>query len=134
MRANSAQERLSRHPTRSGRPPGRPRRVTPEKEARILELRPQGLNWREIAGRVGLPAEGVRLGLVGATEAGRSGRDDWPGVGARNVRRDTRTLGTSGTELVEAAHRGQRPRATGPAARIRHLVSLEAHDKECGRR
>jgi DNA invertase Pin-like site-specific DNA recombinase len=42
--------------TRSGRPPGRPRRVTPEKAARILELRTQGLKWKEVAGRVGLPA------------------------------------------------------------------------------
>lgn len=45
-----------RRPTRSGRPPGRPRRVTPEKAARIMELRSQRLKWREIAGRVGLPA------------------------------------------------------------------------------
>ncbi|MCI4345754.1 MAG: recombinase family protein, partial [Thermoplasmata archaeon] len=45
-----------RRKTRSGRPPGRPRRVTPEKSARIVELRQQGLKWREIAGRVGLPA------------------------------------------------------------------------------
>jgi DNA invertase Pin-like site-specific DNA recombinase len=42
--------------TRSGRPPGRPRRVTAEKAARVLELRTQGLKWREVAGRVGLPA------------------------------------------------------------------------------
>jgi DNA invertase Pin-like site-specific DNA recombinase len=48
--------REGRRPTRSGRPPGRPRRVTPEKAAKIAELRPQGLKWREIAGRVGLPA------------------------------------------------------------------------------
>jgi DNA invertase Pin-like site-specific DNA recombinase len=48
--------REGRRPTRSGRPPGRPRRVTPEKAAKILELRPQGLKWREIAGKVGLPA------------------------------------------------------------------------------
>lgn len=41
--------------TRSGRPPGRPRRVTPEKAAKIIELRKLGLKWREVAGRVGLP-------------------------------------------------------------------------------
>jgi DNA invertase Pin-like site-specific DNA recombinase len=45
-----------RRSTRFGRPPGRPRRVTPEKVARIMELRAQGLKWREVAGRVGLPA------------------------------------------------------------------------------
>jgi DNA invertase Pin-like site-specific DNA recombinase len=48
--------REGRRPTRSGRPPGRPRRVTPEKAARIMELRGLKLKWREIAGRVGLPA------------------------------------------------------------------------------
>lgn len=48
--------REGRRPTRSGLPPGRPRRVTPEKAAKIAELRPLGLKWREIAGRVGLPA------------------------------------------------------------------------------
>jgi DNA invertase Pin-like site-specific DNA recombinase len=48
--------REGRRPTRSGRPPGRPRRVTPEKVGRIMELRRQGLKWREVAGRVGLPA------------------------------------------------------------------------------
>ncbi|MCI4327207.1 MAG: recombinase family protein [Thermoplasmata archaeon] len=48
--------REGRRPTRSGRPPGRPRRVTPEKAGKILELRRLGLKWREVAGRVGLPA------------------------------------------------------------------------------
>jgi DNA invertase Pin-like site-specific DNA recombinase len=48
--------REGRRVTRSGLPPGRPRRVTPEKAAKIAELRPLGLKWREIAGRVGLPA------------------------------------------------------------------------------
>jgi DNA invertase Pin-like site-specific DNA recombinase len=48
--------KAGRRPTRSGRPPGRPRRVTPEKAARVLELRAQGLKWRQVAGRVGLPA------------------------------------------------------------------------------
>jgi len=48
--------KAGRRPTRSGKPPGRPRRVTPEKEARIMELRGMKLKWREVAGRVGLPA------------------------------------------------------------------------------
>jgi DNA invertase Pin-like site-specific DNA recombinase len=48
--------KAGRRQTRSGRPPGRPRRVTPEKVAKILELRQAGLKWREIAPRVGLPA------------------------------------------------------------------------------
>jgi DNA invertase Pin-like site-specific DNA recombinase len=45
-----------RRTTRSGKPPGRPRRVTPEKKAKIVELRKAGLKWREVAPRVGLPA------------------------------------------------------------------------------
>jgi DNA invertase Pin-like site-specific DNA recombinase len=48
--------REGRRATRSGKPPGRPRRVTPEKVARVLQLRQQGLKWREVATRVGLPA------------------------------------------------------------------------------
>jgi putative DNA-invertase from lambdoid prophage Rac len=46
-----------RRPTRSGRPPGRPRRVTPEVAARIRELRwGKGLPWKEVAQHVHLPA------------------------------------------------------------------------------
>ena len=45
-----------RRRTRSGLPPGRPRRVTPEKAAKVLELRRLGLKWKEVATRVGLPA------------------------------------------------------------------------------
>ena len=44
-----------RRKTRSGRPPGRPRRVTPEKREAILRLKAQGLTYRVIAQRVGLP-------------------------------------------------------------------------------
>lgn len=42
--------------TKTGRPVGRPRKVTPEIEERVRELRRQGLRWREIAVRVHLPA------------------------------------------------------------------------------
>jgi DNA invertase Pin-like site-specific DNA recombinase len=45
-----------RRKTRSGRPPGRPVRVTPEKAQAILRFRAKGLTWKAIAGRVGLPA------------------------------------------------------------------------------
>ena len=44
-----------RRATRSGKPPGRPVRVTPEKASTIIRLRAQGLKWREVAARVGLP-------------------------------------------------------------------------------
>ncbi len=46
--------------TRSGRPVGRPRRVTPEIVSRITELRAAGFKWAEVAQRVGLPAETCR--------------------------------------------------------------------------
>jgi DNA invertase Pin-like site-specific DNA recombinase len=46
-----------RRPTRSGRAPGRPRRVTPEMEARIRELRwGKKLPWKQVAQYVHLPA------------------------------------------------------------------------------
>jgi DNA invertase Pin-like site-specific DNA recombinase len=45
-----------RRKTRSGRPLGRPVRATPEKVTAILRFREQGLPWKVIAGRVGLPA------------------------------------------------------------------------------
>ncbi|MCI4346945.1 MAG: hypothetical protein L3K07_09390, partial [Thermoplasmata archaeon] len=50
--------KAGRRQTRSGRPPGRPRRVTPELAARIRELRwgPKRLSWKEIAQNVHLPA------------------------------------------------------------------------------
>lgn len=59
--------------TRSGRPPGRPRRVTPEKIARILQLRGTGLKWREVAPRVGLPA-GTCAAVWSRHGPGRSAR------------------------------------------------------------
>lgn len=45
-----------RRRTRSGRPPGRPRRVTPELAAKVLELRARGLPWNVVAQHAGLPA------------------------------------------------------------------------------
>ncbi len=47
--------REGRRATRSGRPPGRPRRVTPEKANAILAFKAQGLSYRVMAQRVGLP-------------------------------------------------------------------------------
>ena len=44
-----------RRRTRSGRPPGRPVRATPEKIVAILRWKAQGLTWRAIAQKVGLP-------------------------------------------------------------------------------
>jgi DNA invertase Pin-like site-specific DNA recombinase len=44
-----------RRRTRSGRPPGRPVRATPEKVAMIMKLKAAGFTYRVIAQRVGLP-------------------------------------------------------------------------------
>jgi len=57
-----------RRRTRSGRPPGRPRRVTPELAARVRELRARGLQWKVVAQHVGLPAGTCRK--VGPAPAG----------------------------------------------------------------
>ena len=60
-----------RRRTRSGKPPGRPVRATPEKVAAILRWKASGLSWKEVAQRVGLPrgtcatvASRVRRGLL----------------------------------------------------------------------
>lgn len=47
--------REGRRKTRSGRPPGRPRRVTPEKAQAILRMKDEGVSYRVMAQRVGLP-------------------------------------------------------------------------------
>lgn len=52
--------REGRRETRSRRPVGRPRRVTPEVAARVAELRGTGLRWKDVARRVALPAETCR--------------------------------------------------------------------------
>lgn len=49
--------------TSTGRPVGRPRKVTPDLVDRVRELRGQGLKWREIAIRVHLPTGTVRKAL-----------------------------------------------------------------------
>ncbi|MCI4369659.1 MAG: recombinase family protein [Thermoplasmata archaeon] len=57
--------------TRSGRPPGRPVRATPDKVAAIIRWKAEGLSYRLIAQKVGLPrgtcanvASRVRRGLL----------------------------------------------------------------------
>lgn|GEM_PF-999313 len=47
--------KAGRRRTRSGKPPGRPVRATPDKIAAILRWKAQGLTWRAIAQKVGLP-------------------------------------------------------------------------------
>lgn len=49
-----------RRETRSGRPVGRPRRLTPKKVRRILELRERKCTWSKVAQLVGLPIRTCR--------------------------------------------------------------------------
>jgi DNA invertase Pin-like site-specific DNA recombinase len=51
---------------------GRPRRVTPEIAAKISELRGTGLPWKDVARRVGLPAETCRKASWLLKRAGRT--------------------------------------------------------------
>lgn len=61
--------REGRRRTRSGRPPGRPRRLTPEKVQQILRFRSQGLPWSTIVQRVGLPSGTCRYAFSMAKRA-----------------------------------------------------------------
>jgi hypothetical protein len=61
--------REGRRKTASGRLPGRPRRVTPELASKAEVLHRQGLPWRIVAQRVGLPAETCRNAVWRAKKA-----------------------------------------------------------------
>lgn len=65
------ESREGRRKTRSGRPIGRPRRVTPDIAAKIGQLRESGLQWKDVARRVGLPAETCRKAAWLLRRAGR---------------------------------------------------------------
>ena len=74
--------------TRSGRPVGRPRKVTSEIQSRVAELRASGLKWREVAVRVHLPVGTLRkLGTVIRREKPRAEylRDDLERPDARTT-------------------------------------------------
>jgi putative DNA-invertase from lambdoid prophage Rac len=60
--------------TRSGKPVGRPRRLTPEVVQRIREERSKGLKWTVVAQRVGIPAGTCR-------KVGPAPRSDNPRAG-----------------------------------------------------
>lgn len=64
--------REGRRKTVSGRPVGRPRRVTPEIASRIQSLREGGLAWADVARRVGLPSETCRKAAWLVKRAGRT--------------------------------------------------------------
>ena len=59
-RAAMAAIRAGTKPTRTGRMPGRPRRVGPGVAERARELRSEGLRWAEIAQQTGQKAETLR--------------------------------------------------------------------------
>jgi DNA invertase Pin-like site-specific DNA recombinase len=63
--------REGRRETRSGRPVGRPRKVTPELARRAAHLRGSGLAWREVAQRVGLRIETCRKAVWQIQHAAR---------------------------------------------------------------
>lgn len=80
--------RSGRVPTRSGRPIGRPRRVTPELLAEIARLRLEGVEWSKIGMRLHVPAGSARKWHSAArrvrdTSAGQKPRviNDTPGFG-----------------------------------------------------
>jgi DNA invertase Pin-like site-specific DNA recombinase len=60
-----------RRPTRSGRPNGRPRKVTPELAERALRLHREGRTWREVSPLVGLPPATCRDAAFRFRTAGR---------------------------------------------------------------
>lgn len=66
-----------RRRTRSGRPPGRPRRVTEEHARRAEAYRNEGMAWATVAQRVGLPKETCRRAVYelkkSRTAVGNSG-------------------------------------------------------------
>lgn len=55
--------KAGRRRTRSGRPPGRPRRVTPELVSKMEVLRRRGEPWARVAQMVGLPAGTCRAAV-----------------------------------------------------------------------
>ncbi len=70
--------REGRRPTRSGRPPGRPRLVTREAVDRALSLREQGVPWAKVAQHVGLRAETCRRAVLDRRRAVRAAENLQP--------------------------------------------------------
>jgi DNA invertase Pin-like site-specific DNA recombinase len=87
-----------RRVTRSGRPPGRPVRVTPEKVRLILGLRRRGASWRIVAQHVGLPVGTCRK--VGWWSRKASGTPLNRTVDTRNVSPDSSGNPTQPPNLV----------------------------------
>lgn len=65
-RVSMQEIKSGRRPTRSGRPVGRPRRVTPELVAKAEALRKQDLRWAEVGQRLGTKGETLRRAVFAA--------------------------------------------------------------------
>jgi len=66
-------DRREGRPTRAERPVrGRPRLLTPERVEQIVQLRLQGLPWREVAQRAGAAPETCRRTFWVERKAGRA--------------------------------------------------------------
>ncbi|MHB8351227.1 MAG: recombinase family protein [Thermoplasmata archaeon] len=74
--------REGRRPTRSGRPPGRPRRATVERVLEAARLRSEGLPWGDVAQRTGLKAETARRACLRLRKSDRIGAGEGGGLGA----------------------------------------------------
>ncbi len=72
VRVAMADIKEGRRRTRSGRPPGRPRRVTEELAAKAEALRNEGLSWAAIAQRVALPKETCRRAVYERRKRGET--------------------------------------------------------------
>ncbi len=70
-----------RRRTRSGRPPGRPRRVTEELAAKAESLRGEGFSWASVAQRVGLPKETCRRAVYDRKRRGKAAENSVRGKG-----------------------------------------------------
>ncbi|MCI4324854.1 MAG: recombinase family protein [Thermoplasmata archaeon] len=87
-----------RRPTRSGRRPGRPSVVTPQKVTAAIRLRKQEKSWAEVAQHVGLKVETIRKAVWQAQRA-PVGRPGAPGPsdaqGGRGIPRSWEKVGAS---------------------------------------
>lgn len=76
-----------RRATRSGRPPGRPRLITPDLLAKVKTLREQGLGWVDVAQRVSRKAETLRRAIQAERKARPPAQNPRLGERVRDPRR-----------------------------------------------
>jgi DNA invertase Pin-like site-specific DNA recombinase len=78
VRVAMTEIKLGHRKTRSGRPPGRPRLVTPELVSKALELRLKGEQWSSVAQHVGLKAETCRRAVLDYRKAAGAAQNPAP--------------------------------------------------------